>query len=243
MSFLTSTAHRAWAGLTLREEAYAEMAERENPVSTGLVFVIAIALVVAAASFVGTALELWTSPDPEALQTAIWDGMQSLPWMDEIPPGEREEALDAMRQVFDTVWQFVGFFWPSLPGAALGIVTTPVTYVVQWLVFGLLAFAAARVLGGRGTLAETYGATALVAAPQVLGIAHVLPTVSTAGLGLWGLVCGYVAVKHVHRLSPGRAFWATLLPLLLVGLVLIGAMVLGVALAATFGLAALGSVQ
>jgi hypothetical protein len=52
-------------------------------------------------------------------------------------------------------------------------------------------------------------------------------------VGTWVLICRYVALKQAHRLTWGRAFWATVLPILvlgLVGLILAG---VGVAIAST----------
>ena len=92
--------------------------------------------------------------------------------------------------------------------------------MIRWIVFAVAAHICAAILGGRGTLSKTLGATSLVAAPQILGAVHVLPGVSTIGLGFWSLICGYVAIKEVHGLSSGRAFWATLLPVLVIAVLL-----------------------
>ena len=95
--------------------------------------------------------------------------------------------------------------------AVAGVLATPLQMVVGWLAVGVLAHAAARLLGGRAALSQTLGATSLATAPQMLGVVRVVPDVTTAGLGVWGLVCLYVAIKTAHELDTRRAFWATAL--------------------------------
>ena len=106
---------------------------------------------------------------------------------------------------------------PTPANSLLGIITKPLGLILGWLVYGVLAMGAARLLGGRGTLNQTLGATALAAAPQMLTLLTVLPFVTVAGLGTWSLLCNYVALRTVHDLSWPRAVWAALLP----GLVLL----------------------
>jgi hypothetical protein len=240
MSSLQDTLHLAWSGMTLRDDAYRAMAARPRPVSAGLLFVVVIGLLVAVAALVGAVLGTWTSPDPEALRDAIWQGIEGLSLEGQIPDAEVAQARETMRQIYDAVWRVVAVFWPSIPRAAAGLLLTPLLMVVRWLVFGALAFAFARLFGGRGSLSETLGATALVVSPQLLGIVHALPGVSATGLGIWSLVCGYMAVKHAHGLSPGRAFWATVLPVVAVVVVIAAAVGLGVAVALLVGAAGEG---
>jgi hypothetical protein len=45
-----------------------------------------------------------------------------------------------------------------------------------------------------------------------LNVFKVLPYVQIGGLAVWGTVCNYLAIKSAHQLSPARAFWATVLP-------------------------------
>jgi hypothetical protein len=110
-------------------------------------------------------------------------------------------------------------FQPTVLKSVGGLVLRPAAMVFAWLVFGVLAHASARMLSGTGSLGQTLGATALATAPQLLGAVHVLPYVQATGLGIWSVICAFLALKSAHGLSPGRAFWATLIPLLLIGLV------------------------
>jgi hypothetical protein len=109
--------------------------------------------------------------------------------------------------------------------------------IVNWLIFGLLAHALARLLGGKGTLNQTLGTTALAAAPQLLNVFGVLPFVVVAGIGTWTMLCRYMAIRTTHDLSWSRAVWATILPPIILGLIfaligLVVSLVFGATLAA-----------
>ena len=204
--------------LTFRDEVYRAAAEQPQPVRRGLVFIVTVGVITALAAVVGAALTTWTSPNMMALKTAVMDGVMSMPWTKELPPEQLAEAQRNMAQVMDTVWSVIGAVVPSVPTALVGVITQPVSMVVFWLVFGAVAHLFARLLAGHGTLAQTYGATALAAAPTLLGVVKVIPTVQAAGLTTWALICTYLALKQAHGLTPGRAFWATVLPMVAFGL-------------------------
>lgn len=220
--------------LTLREDVVHEAVEDNQPFARGLKFVVAIALIVAVASVAGAVLTEWTSPDIVALRDAINSGLQQMPWWEQIPPEAIPEVEKSMEQQMDLVFRIIDFVSPSIPTALIGIVLQPIGMALVWLVFGLLAYIFARLLDGTGTLPQTYGATALAAAPYLLGVVHLLPYVQAAGISTWAVICAYVAIKHTHGLTPARAFWATLLPLLAMAFlaILVGAGV-GVAVALT----------
>jgi asparagine N-glycosylation enzyme membrane subunit Stt3 len=164
-------------------------------------------------------------------------------WVNDIPAKERGEVLTNMQQMYDAGWRVAALFIPSASKALAGVVLKPLGLLVAWLVYGVLAFVTARLLGGRGSLGVTYGATALAASPQLLSIFQVIPGVNLAGLGIWAVICNYLALKHTHDLSPGRTFWATVMPyLILILLVMLLASFVGVLTAMRFanGLPAIG---
>ena len=70
----------AAAALTLRDDVFRAGAEEPRPFTRGLVFIVIVGVVVAVASVVGTALELWTSPDLDTLQEAITSSVMTMPW-------------------------------------------------------------------------------------------------------------------------------------------------------------------
>jgi hypothetical protein len=232
--FLPSVA----GALTLRPEVFRAWSLDPGAMRRGLAFVLTIGLLVAVAGLVGAALTWWTSPDLGAMREAMVEGFSDMPWQRDLSPEMAEAMREAMDQNMEFAWRFAGMMTPSLPSALLGLLLTPLSLVLGWLVIGGLTHLAARLLGGSAGAAQTYGALALAMSPYLLGVVHVMPFVLTGGLGTWAMVCTYVGVKTVHGLSPGRAFWATVLPL--VALVLVVVMVgVGVAAMVALGFAAM----
>jgi hypothetical protein len=219
--------------LFLRTDAYEEMREARSPFLTGLIIILVVGVIIALAALVGTALEWASTPDLGDIKDVVYEGLIQMPWYQQslqMVPG-----YDQMfRQWYDLGWTMGLTFGDSSPGSALGnVILTPLGLIIAWLVYGLLAHLFARLLKGEATLSQTLGCTALAVAPQVLNLAELLPYVAVGGVvGTWTLICRYVALKQAHRFTWGRAFWATVLPLvtlLVLGLVLaaIGVLVFG----------------
>jgi hypothetical protein len=200
--------------LFLRTDAYDEMREARSPFLTGLIIIVVVGVIVAIAALVGTALEWASSPNLADIQEIVYEGMIQMPWYQEtlqMVPG-----YDQMfRQWYDLGWTLGRTFGDSSPGSALGnLVLTPVGLVIVWLIYGLLAHLFARLLQGEATLSQTLGCTALAVAPQVLRLTELVPYAIVGAVATWTLMCRYMALKQAHHLTWGRAFWATVLPLL-----------------------------
>ena len=126
-------------------------------------------------------------------------------------------------QFYDLGWQIFPRLggYPDIGNAALNLVLLPVTMILLWLLWGVVAHVVARLLGGKGTLSQTLGATALAEAPQLLSLVTVIPFVVVGGvIGTWRMLCRYTALKTVHGLSWPRAVAATLLPGILFGILI-----------------------
>jgi hypothetical protein len=235
-----------WLGLVagalfLRTDAYEEVREARSPFLTGLVLIVVVGVIVALAALVGTALEWASTPNLADIRGVIYEGLTQMPWyQDNLKMAPDFEQM--FQQWYDLGWTL----GPSLGGGSLGsalgnLVLSPLTLVILWLVYGLLAHLFARLLKGEATLSQTLGCTALAVAPQLLKLTELLPFVAVGGVvGTWTLICRYLALKQVHRFSWGRAFWATILPLVtlwLVGLILaaIGVLVFGTLASALLG--------
>ncbi|MFQ6058269.1 MAG: Yip1 family protein [Anaerolineae bacterium] len=216
--------------LLLRDEAYADMRDDPSPFIKGLGLIVVVAVLFSLVGIVGDTLEWATTPNMDRLKEAVWEGMQDGPWFQGIPPDQRAEVLGIVRQQYNLGWQIAKGFAPSPLNAAVGVITNPFSLVVVWLVYGFLAHIFAKLLGGTGNLTQTYGTTALAVSPQLLNLVTILPYAEVGGVtGVWSLACNYLALKNAHRLTPARAFWATILPFvtLLVVAILLG--ILGVA--------------
>ncbi|MBL7064462.1 MAG: YIP1 family protein [Anaerolineae bacterium] len=203
----------AWEALFLSEASYAEMRDVSNPVPRGLVIVVLIAVAVALVGLVGTTLEWATTPNLADIQRIVLQGIQQMPWYQELEGDP--EFREMFRQQYELWWRIFPqmFGAPSTAQAAMSIILVPLRLSLGWLLYGLIAYLFARLLGGQGSLGQTLGCTALAIAPQLLNLATFLPYVAVGGVvGAWTLLCRYVALKTCHRLTEGRALAATLLP-------------------------------
>lgn len=225
--------------LFLRTDAYEEMREARNPFVAGLVIIVIVGVVIALAGLVGTGLEWASTPDMGAVQDVVYDGLIQMPWYRE-QIDHTPDFADTLQEWYErgrTLARLSGS--TSLGSAAGNIILTPLGLIVRWLIYGLLAHLFARLLKGEANLGQTLGCTALAVAPHVLKVAELLPFLSVGGVvGTWVLICRYVALKQAHRLTWGRAFWATVLPMLvlwLLALILAGiGVAIGGALASLF---------
>jgi hypothetical protein len=232
MNGVVGSLRTGWNALLFKEDAYEEMRTADNPVVKGLILIVVVGVLIALLGLVGTTLEWASIPDLNEIRTTILQYIPRMPWWDEVlrdAPGFPQAFLEWYNRGWDWFPQMFGA--PDIGGAALGIITTPLGLVIRWLIYGLLAYLFARWLGGTADLSETLGVLALAVAPQALKVLSLLPFVELGGLvSIWGLLCAYMGLKTAHRLSWGRALWATLLPFILVLVALILAGCLGTAI-------------
>ncbi len=206
-----------WNALFLQPDAYASMRDEESPTKKGVVILIILGLAVALANFIGVTLSWATSPSLTAIKDTIFEIYQRMPWWQFIEA--QPEAMTMFQQVWDQVWQIMGYIVPTPVSSLSGFITKPLGLILVWLIYGLVAYLFARMLGGSGTLSQTLGATSLAAAPQLLLLLTVLPYVVVAGIGTWVLICRYMALRVTHNLSWARTLWATVLPLIALGII------------------------
>lgn len=219
-----------WDALLLRPQAYERMRALANPVLKGLIFIVVLGLAIALLALVGDVLEWATSPSMEVIKDKVYDNLVQMDWWQML--AEDPAFVEEFNSMYDAGWQVA--YWlgaPNLTASALGILFTPLSLVIRWLIYGLLAYLFARWLGGTGDLSDTLGVLALAAAPQLLNVFTLLPYVSVGlVVPVWGILCAYVGLKTAHNLPWHRAVWATLLPFILVLVVVLLAGCLGTAL-------------
>jgi len=214
MNALSEYLNLGLGALFLQEETYAKMREDSKGVVKGLFFIVLVGVIVAAIAVVGKALEWSTTPDLSNLKNIVLQELQRAQWFQSM--ARSPQGMQGFRQGYDLWWQIFGsLFSVNVLGAVLNIFINPIILVLRWLIYGVVAFVFARLLGGKGNLSATLGCTALAVAPQMLGVVQVVPYAQLGGLTVWGLICTYLGMKVSNELSPWRAFWATVLPIIL----------------------------
>ena len=228
MHTIAESFRACWDALLLRDRPYAEIRDAPNPAVRGLIIIVVVAVLVSFAALVGEGVKWGISPSLIDTRDLMLRGLREMPWYQELSdaPGFAKD----FQRFYDLGWQILPrLFGADVSNAAIQLVTRPIGFFLAWLVLGLLAHILAHLLGGRGSLQQTLGCLGLAAAPQLVNALRVLPGVRTGAIVLiWTLVCGYTAIKNVHGLSWGRAFWATVLPPLIV--VFIALIALGLSL-------------
>lgn len=201
--------------LFLDAAAFDELREDDNPFVEGLFLIVIIGVLTALLALIGQLLAWASTPSMAAVKEVVFRNLQQMPWwsMASTAPGFAEE----FRRWYDLGWQvFPALFGaPNPAGAAFNLLLWPLGMLLNWLVYGLLAHLFARLLGGRGSLGQTLGLTALATTPLLLrGLGFVPYLVIGGVLNTWQLLLRYKAVRTAHALPWSRAFWATLLPFL-----------------------------
>jgi hypothetical protein len=203
----------------LQEDTYARMRDDAQRMKRALVLVVAVGLLVGVTGACGRLGEWAVSPPMDKLQSTVLSHLSQMPWFTDM--SRNPQAMQMFNQQYELGWTIAKALVPS-PWALVGIITTPLSILILWFVYGLLAHLSARVLGGKGSAGQTLACTALAVAPQLLNIVMVLPFVQAAGVSSWTLVCNFFAIRSAHGLTGWRALAATVLPLVVA--ILLGAL-------------------
>lgn len=214
-----------WRALFLDAAAYEDLRDDDNPFVEGLYLVVLLGVATALLNLIGQALHWASVPSLSAIEAVVLRNVQQQAWWPSI--ANDPAALQAFTERWDFSWRVI----PALsdaPGplrAALNIIVWPFTGMLSWLAYGVLAYLFGRLLGGRGSLNQTLGATALALTPWIFHALGVIPYVAIGGaVGFWQLILRYKAVRTAHVLPWGRAAAATALPYLVY--LLLGALAL-----------------
>jgi hypothetical protein len=231
MDGIVGSLRLGWRALLFEEDAYEEMRTASNPVVKGLILIVVVGMIIALLGLVGTTLEWASTPSMGQIRDVVHEYILRMPMWAQMPP----QALDEFERLYALGWDvFPALFGaPNVGTAALDIILIPLRLLVWWFIYGILAYLFAHWLGGTGDFSQTLGVLALAVAPQFLNVLTLLPFVQPGSLvAVWGILCAFVGLKAAHKLSWARAVWATLLPFILVGAVLILAACLGSAILA-----------
>ena len=144
-------------------------------------------MIVALVAVIGTVLEWATTHDLSNLQNIVLAELKQMSWYRQ--NARNPEFLRGFEQGYNQWWQFFGgMFKVDVLGAAINVILNPLALVLRWLLYGVLAHIFARMLGGKGTLSQTLGCTALAVAPEMLNVVTVIPYAQVGGVAIWGLI-------------------------------------------------------
>ena len=216
-----------WLGaLFLKREAYEYQRDRRDSFAHGLAFILAAGVVVAFFGIAGEALRYATSPSADAFKNTVLNHLQAMPFYSQFTPQGEEQFLTSYNMIWGTLGRlFVGYPTSARDLAILfaSLITTPLAWVIGWLIYGVLA----HVIASRGNphagLGHGLGTLALATSPQVLNIVAVLPGANISGsiIALWTIILNVFALRTAYRISTPRAVFSALFPLLLLLLLLI----------------------
>ena len=234
---------RTWLGAALlRTAAFQQLLGRRDVFFQGFLVIVLVALIVGlpalAVETVAAFQPRANVPTSDEIMTEIDRGMaQFAPFIGGLPAEARQQIFAEIKVNVQAVLGMIeeitslnstipppirGLLqalgqWLSHPFADGGF---PLSVVAlgTWLGYGIWVMMAAKLLGGKGTLAGFFGASAAYAVPHVLSFFAFVPVVG-ALLGLvgylWGLIVYVKATAVSHELTAGRAFLALILPILL----------------------------
>ncbi len=204
-------------GLFLKTETYRYQREASDGLRRGFILVVLIGLLVGLAALIGQTIEVLATPDSADVVRTLYDGIVQMPLYQDlvVRVPDFEATFQTSFEQTARVMQWLN--GGGIVGGLIGVFLTPLAYVTGWLLAGMIGHTVARMLGGTATLSQTLSCTAIAAGVGLLNLVLWVPFAQVSGVLLLGLIAQYIAIREAHRLSPWRAFWATITgPLLLV---------------------------
>ncbi len=219
-------ANRSWLdfiqGVVLFEtETYIRHVTREDVMKRGVLLIVVVSLLAGSIPFLidtTRALIKRNQPPPQQMED-IFGPMGS--YMDEVSPEFEHYVLPNIQAGIQLGWRISQLKTP-LPKFlsvifefAGDFLSTPWGRMARWMGYTLLVLLVAKLLGGRATLPQMLGATAVYIIPHILGIFSFIPCLGGL-LGLmamlWGIAIYIKAVAVANDFSAGRAATATVIP-------------------------------
>lgn len=220
--------------LVFEPEPAVIMVDDDNPWVEGLFFILVIGFIVALAQVIGGVLLTASLPDRNAMLEAILQVIEQ-----SRPVGMSVAELSAFEESLRLWWPWLTGFYQFGNGWArlLTLIITPVALIAQWMLYGMLCHLMAKALGGRATIAQTMGVTALGMAPRVLLLAMGVPFVSVGSLLLqaWGVLIAYRGLEVAHGFGVRKAATTALFPVFVLVIVSFVGAAMGAAFVAWVG--------
>ena len=236
----------ARGALFLDTQTFVAQRETRDTFRKGVLLVVVITLLAGSLSFIVSTVKGFLPPKWDAQREKVEDQISQV---FEFFPFEMDAEIERMVVGSIEAGLDMGFEIAQLPTplpgpvsaflqALGGWISAPLVRLGGWMGYAFWVLLAAKLLGGRATLSQMLGCTALYVAPQVLTILQVVPYLGPV-LGfvafVWGLVIYVKATAVANELSLGRALLATILPAaVLIGLISLAIipLVLGIVIAA-----------
>ncbi len=221
----------ARGALLLDTQTFAAQREAPDTFRKGVLLIVIITLLAGSLSFAVSTVKGFLPPKWDAQREKVGNQISQV---FEFLPFEMDTKTERMVVGSIEAGLDIGFEIAQLPTplprpvkgflqALGGWITAPLLRLGGWMGYAFWVLLVAKLLGGRATLSQMLGCTALYVAPQILTILQVVPCLG-AILGfvafIWGLVIYVKATAVANELSLGRALLAAVLPAaVLIGLI------------------------
>jgi len=221
----------ARGALSLDTQTFVAQREARDAFRKGVLFVVVITLLAGSLSFIVSTVKGFLPPKWDAQRDEVEDRISQV---FKFLPLEMDAETERMIVGSIEAGLDIGFEIAQLPTplprpvkdflqALGGWVTAPLLRLGAWMGYAFWVLLVAKLLGGRATLSQMLGCTALYVAPQILTILQVVPCLGPIlafVAFVWGLVIYIKATAVANELSPGRALLAAILPAaVLIGLI------------------------
>jgi hypothetical protein len=221
----------ARGALSLDTQTFVAQREARDAFRKGVLFVVVITLLAGSLSFIVSTVKGFLPPKWDAQRDEVEDQISQV---FKFLPLEMDAETEQMIVGSIEAGLDIGFEIAQLPTplprpvkdflqALGGWVTAPLLRLGGWMGYAFWVLLVAKLLGGRATLSQMLGCTALYAAPQILTILQVIPCLGPIlafVAFVWGLVIYIKATAVANELGPGRALLAAILPAaVLIGLI------------------------
>ncbi len=227
----------AWGAARLEPGAIERWRARHG-LAGGLALLVAVSLLVGSVDAAVWADARLHRPAPWNRRTQVLDTLDWWLSRSPLPPDAQHELARNTAAWLDLQTELDGL--PRPLGREAGYLvqglgralSTPYRRLAVWLPYSLLVLALSRALGGRASLPEMLGTSALYVAPHLLDLVGTISGLSTP-IGLitfwWGAAIYVKATRVASGLDGAQAFIAAVAPAM--AIVTLGVMVLAVAVA------------
>ena len=216
----------AWDVLLFKDKAYKEHVARADVLKRGLALLVVATLMAGTLSFIGGVSRGLRSVESQREQAEQDIQEFAAPFQDmqqylDLPPDFAEIMIATIQASIELGFGVAELSTP-LPRPIGGVLTAlgaflslPFARIAGWVGYTIWVLLAAKLLGGRATIAQALGATALYAVPHALDILDVVPYLGGLfGLiaTVWGIAIYVKALAVANDFGIGRAVVAAVVP-------------------------------